>query len=150
MEIKFVRFLRKPVVLAGAVAGMLCMSAQASTLIVTVDDVRSTNGTIHIDLNNSEASWKDKAPPFATGTVKAAPGSVTYTFNDVTPGLYSIDVFQDTDGSGKMQTGLFGKPRGGYGFSNNLTLMGKPSFDQSNFQVTDKDTTVLIHLKNGV
>ncbi|GGA15273.1 DUF2141 domain-containing protein [Dyella caseinilytica] len=131
-------------------AGMLCVSAQASTLVVTVDGVRSTNGTIHIDLNNSEASWKDKAPPFATGTVKAAPGSVTYTFNDVTPGVYSIDVFQDTDGSGKMQTGLFGKPRGGYGFSNNLTLMGKPSFDQANFQVTDKDTTVLVHLKNGV
>ncbi|MBM7127697.1 DUF2141 domain-containing protein [Dyella flava] len=149
MAIEVARFLRKPVVLAGALTGMLCMSAHASNLIVTVDGVRSTNGTIHIDLNNSEASWKNKAPPFATGTVKAAPGAVTYTFNNVTPGLYSIDVFQDTDGSGKMQTGMFGKPRGGYGFSNNLTLMGKPSFDQANFQVTDQDTSVLIHLKNG-
>jgi uncharacterized protein (DUF2141 family) len=150
MDITFARFLRKPVALVGLVAVMGCMSAHASNLIVTVDGVRSANGSIHIDLNNSEASWKSKTPPYAVGSIKAAPGSVTYTFDNVTPGLYSIDVFQDTDGSGKMQTSLFGKPRGGYGYSNNLTLMGKPSFDQANFQVTDKDTTVLIHLKNGV
>jgi uncharacterized protein (DUF2141 family) len=149
MAIKVARFLQKPAMLVAAVAGMLALSAHASDLVVTVDGVRSANGTIHIDLNNSETSWKSKAPPVATGSVQAAPGTVTYTFKDVTPGLYSIDVFQDTDGSGKMQTGLFGKPKGAYGYSNNLTMMGKPTFDQANFQVTDKDTTVLIHLKNG-
>jgi uncharacterized protein (DUF2141 family) len=149
MAIKVPHFLRKPVVLVAAVAGMLSLSAHASNLVVTVDGVRNANGAIHIDLNNSEASWKSKAAPVATGSVKAAPGSVTYTFENVTPGLYSIDVFQDTDGSGKMQTGMFGKPKGAYGFSNNLTMMGKPSFDQANFQVTDQDTTVLIHLKNS-
>ena len=150
MAIEVVRVSKVSVVLAGIFMGMLSMSAYASNLTVTVDGLRSANGTIQIELDNSAAAWDNKAKPAATASVKAAPGSVSYTFTDVTPGLYSVNVLQDMDGSGKPNTGLMGTPKGGYGFSNNLTLTRKPTFEQALFEVTAKDTSVLIHLKHGV
>jgi uncharacterized protein (DUF2141 family) len=46
-------------------------------------------------------------------------GQATCVFNAVPAGTYAVAVFHAEHNETQMETGLFGKPKQGYGFSNN-------------------------------
>jgi uncharacterized protein (DUF2141 family) len=123
-------------------------TANAADLTVTVDGLRNANGTVRYEVDNSAAAWDNKAKAFATADVKAAMGSVTYTFKNVPPGTYGVGVYQDENDNGKLDTNFLGIPKEGYGFSNNLKLMRKPTFEEAHFDVTTQNEAIVIHLNH--
>lgn len=61
---------------------------------------------------------------------------------------FSIEVKVDqiTSDNGKMDFSLNGRPLEDYGTSNNVMTLGPPSFEDSKFEVMDKDLTFEIKL----
>src|ERR1700694_2246802 len=74
--------------------------------------------------------------------------SVTAVFNNVDPGTYAVSVTHDENNNGKMDTGFAGKPKEGYGTSNNpKNKLSAPSFDQCKFTVDASGKTIDIDIK---
>lgn len=124
----------------------LAKAACAADLIVNVDGVRLAKGKVLLELDDSAAGWDNKAKPLATGSVDAAVGTVTYTFKNLPPGTYAVGVIDDENDNGKLDTNFLGIPKEGFGFSNNVTAMRKPTFEEAHVDVSQQDATILIHL----
>lgn len=76
-------------------------------------------------------------------TVAITPAGVTVTFKDVAPGTYAVTITHDENENGKMDTGFMGKPKEGYGASNNpQNKLTPPSFEQCKFDVAAAGKTV--------
>jgi uncharacterized protein (DUF2141 family) len=100
--------------------------------------------------------WKPGAEGFpsktenavVSKTVDITPAGVTVTFSDVAPGTYAISITHDENENGKMDTGFMGKPKEGYGASNNpQNKLSAPSFDQCKFDVPASGKTVEITMR---
>lgn len=89
-------------------------------ITVTITGLKNDKGNIVLALVNSKESFdSEEIKPFMGAVVHVKDGSATYTFNNVPYGEYAIKFFQDENGSGKLECGLFGLPKEQYGFSNN-------------------------------
>lgn len=150
MKIAVSGFQKRAVLSLCALLGAYAPFAIGADLTVTVDGINAANGTVLYELDSSTDGWDNKAKPYATAAVKAAMGSVTYTFKDVPPGTYAIGVYQDENDNGKLDTNFLGIPKEGYGFSNNLHFMRKPTFDEAHFELTDQGASLVIHLIHGI
>ncbi len=70
------------------------------------------------------------------GRQQAAGDSTTVSLGPVEPGRYSVAVFLDEDGDGKLDTNFLGIPKELFGFSNDaMGAMGRPSFEKASFEV---------------
>jgi uncharacterized protein (DUF2141 family) len=88
----------------------------------------------------------DKA--FKTESTKIEGTSVTVVFKDIEPGTYAISVTHDENNNGKMDTGFMGKPKEGYGASNNpKNKLSAPSFDQCKFTLDASGKTIDIEMR---
>ena len=69
-------------------------------------------------------------------------------FNDVAPGVYAVSTTHDENSNNKMDTGFMGKPKEGYGASNNpQNKLSAPSFDQCKITVDASGKSVDIELR---
>ena len=125
----------------------LAPAAKAADIILTVDGLSSTRGTLMLELADSESSWQNRAPPAALGKAIPEGHSVTYTFRDVKPGTYALSVFQDENNNGKLDTNFLGIPKEDWGFSNNPHVMRKATFDEAKFSVAQNDVAITVHLQ---
>src|SRR5690349_16866106 len=74
--------------------------------------------------------------------------SIPVVFENVSPGIYAVAVFFDTNDNGKMDTNFLGIPKEKYGFSNNVyPLMRAATFKESSFLITGKEEVSTIRLK---
>jgi uncharacterized protein (DUF2141 family) len=76
---------------------------------------------------------------------------VTFTFNDLPTGAYSVVLHhdRDSDGDARSVTCAFGKPYDGVGFSNNMDprrLWRKPRWKEVKVAVGESDTRLTIDL----
>jgi uncharacterized protein (DUF2141 family) len=127
-----------------ASALMACtLHAQAvSSLTVHITGIRNTKGNILIAL------YRDSKFAKAQGVeIDAKTLSAVAVFNNLPQGVYSVELFHDENRNGKMDRNLFGMPVEGYGFSNNpKKRMGKPGFDETNFQLNQAECTIEIKM----
>jgi uncharacterized protein (DUF2141 family) len=110
--------------------GVLPVSAE--TLIITVRDIRSSDGDIHISVYNSADSFLVNGQTAATQTLSAQEGDVEVVFADLKPGTYAAAAYHDENRSGDFDTNFIGIPREGYGFSNGATAgFGPPDCEDA-------------------
>jgi uncharacterized protein (DUF2141 family) len=132
----------------------------ASELRITVEGIRSPDGTILIGLYDSlesftraielsdEDGFLNDPNRFAAVALRAnaaKKGAVVLTNLD--PGQYAIILFHDENGNGKLDTNALGVPTEPYGFSNNVRgFLGPPDFQDAIMQVKTGDKAVRIVL----
>jgi uncharacterized protein (DUF2141 family) len=76
------------------------------------------------------------------GTLRAST-----VFDTLPQGAYAVYVFHDENLNGKMDTNFVGMPVEGYGMSNNpKKRMGRPSFDETNFQMNQPKCAIEIKM----
>jgi uncharacterized protein (DUF2141 family) len=113
-----------------------------STLTVRVTGIRNANGKIHLGL------YRDSQ--FVVGRqldIDARTLTATTVFTNLPRGVYAVNLFHDENMNNKMDTNLFGMPVEGYGFSNNpAKRMGKPGFDETNFQLNQPQAAIEIKM----
>lgn len=107
------------------------------------------SGTAPLYLELVERDEFDGGLPSPFGLVlrptaeEAARGRAAFSFQGVPPGTYGIRSFQDTNGTGKLETGLFG-PKEPWGMYRPCrpALRG-PRFDEISF-IVDRDLAGLV------
>jgi len=122
------------------------MCCAQGNLTVNIENIENNNGDILVGLYDSLARFPRKV---STGKVIKVTGKeMQVRFSDVKPGNYAVSVLHDENQNKDLDQGMLGKPKEGYGFSNNVMgLIGPPSFKKARFHVPDGKSSILIKLK---
>ena len=125
------------------VFALMAMAATAQHSIkVNVTNLENNEGVVRIELINSDEKVVEQQ------AVEISNNTCELTFEKVKNGTYAIRYYHDENNNGEMDTGLFGIPEEGYGFSNNATgFMGPPDFEDQLFEVK-KDLEMTLQTKN--
>src|SRR5438045_151437 len=75
-----------------------------ATVIIHVQDVSPKGGTLRLGLYDEARYPDDDATPVASADVRAELGETIITLNNVPPGTYAIETFQDVNSNHKMDT----------------------------------------------
>lgn len=114
------------------------------TITVKVDNIKSDIGHLLLSLHHEDTFMKGEGIQHTKSEIKD--GKVTATFTNVAPGTYAILALHDANDNGKMDYEPNGMPSESYGTSNNIMSAGPPSFDDTKFEVADKDLEIIITL----
>jgi uncharacterized protein (DUF2141 family) len=139
---------------------LFALPVYASELRITVEGIRSPDGTILIGLYDSlesftraiELSDKDgflnDPNRFAAVALKAnAAMKSAVVLTNLDPGQYAIILFHDENGNGKLDKNALGVPTEPYGFSNNVRgFLGPPAFEAAIMEVNVGDKAIHIAL----
>jgi uncharacterized protein (DUF2141 family) len=125
-----------------------------SSLTVAVTGLRNTEGQVCFSLHASGNGFpEDKNSVLAKQCVAAATVAtanseateqLTVSFADLESGTYAVSVLHDENGDDQINTGTFGVPLEGFGFSRNPAITTRaPSFSEAAvFVVGDTATQV--------
>ena len=105
--------------------------AQAqNTLTVEITGLKTDNGTVYLELLDANKKTFQQAK----GTVKDK--TCTIMLTEIPAGTYAIQYYHDENDNGEMDTGMFGKPEEGYGYSNDARgFMGPANFEDQIFEI---------------
>ena len=151
------RFMR---VATTAALVVLPLPAGADELRVTVEGIRSAQGTVLIGLYDGPESFEkaieasDKEgfliDPERFGAVALRANAAmksAVVFSNLGPGRYAAVAFHDENGNGRLDRNFLGVPAEPYGFSNNVQgFLGPPAFDDAAMVLGDGDGAIRIAL----
>lgn len=145
---------------AAAFVTLLALPARAAELRLTIEGIRSPNGTILIGLYDSAETF-DRAielsdkEGFLNDPMRAAGAALKantelesgVVFLNLDPGWYGIIVFQDENGNGRLDKNAWGVPTEPYGFSNDAYgFLGPPTFADAALWLDGSDKAVTVSL----
>ena len=108
-------------------------------ITVQIEKVSPAKGSIFVALFDSESTFLT-AKRFKSEKILVDSNSVSVVFDSIPNGTYAISTFHDENSNGKMDTGMFGIPEEGYGFSNNARgMFGPAKFKDAKFVIKDED-----------
>jgi len=111
---------------------------ESLTLNVKINDLRSDNGKIMIQLSDKDQNT------IGAEIATINDGICSVKFNSLKAGTYAIRYFHDENENGELDTGTFGIPTEGFGFSNDARgFMGPPSFDDQLFELNGNKSITL-------
>ncbi|HKU54677.1 MAG TPA: DUF2141 domain-containing protein [Rhizomicrobium sp.] len=123
----------------------------AATLVIHIQDVSPKGGILRLGLYDEIRYPDDESTPVASADVRAEPGLTTITLNNVAPGTYAIQTYQDLNSNAKMDTSWLGIPQEPFGFSRDVRPhLSKPGFSAVKFEVLPGVNTVTLHLQNSI
>ena len=134
--------MKRTIILTTLVLLAFTATVYAHNITATVTKLSSPTGKLMIELVDKNGK-----------TIEAKAASVdsktcTVVFENVEAGTYAIRYYHDENENGKMDTGTFGIPKEGYGFSNNARgFMGPPDFEDMLFGV-DGDVSMTLKTVN--
>lgn len=118
--------------------------AHAATLVIRAEGVQSAENMVYAGI--CDTSFDEATCPYKDRTA-ARPGTVEMRLRNVKPGTYSIAVFHDRNGNGKLDRNFIGLPSEPYGFSNDVGRRGPPSFEAARIVVREPSTTIVIPVR---
>ena len=135
------RTVKKVGYLAGLLLLLVRPLAQAGDILVNVEGIQA-KGAIHLALVPAEPGpW----PAQALRQLNSEGNMLRLT--DLPPGRYAIQLFQDSNGNGRLDKGRRGIPLEPVGFSTNPPLLnGKPAPSDCLFEHGAADTRISIRL----
>jgi uncharacterized protein (DUF2141 family) len=116
------------IVMAGLAVSFSSFSQ--STLEVTVQNIKATQGTIRVGLFKNEETFLKNA--VEGKIVKASGSEVTVKFENLKSGEYAVSVIHDENENGQLDKNAMGIPKEGFAFGNNaMGMFGPPSFEEA-------------------
>ena len=123
--------------------------AQSSGRItVSVSGLHSDEGVVRCGLYDSAEKFR-KPGQEVRGVVARPDGQrAACVFNGIPAGAYAVAVFHAEKNETKLEYGMFGKPKQGYGFSRNpSSTFGPPNFDAAVFNYAGGNQTLPVTLQ---
>ena len=126
--------------------------AQASLpgLHVEILGIRNSIGAVACALFEGPEGFPTAFLRFATNImmVQVRATKATCDFADIAPGTYALAVIHDENRDGELGTNWTGKPKEGYGFSNDAQgTLGPPSFEAASFSYNGERLNMTISLR---
>ncbi len=142
------RILLSPIVLLFAVACIGAANAQSpGRLSEAVSGVRNDNRSVRCGLYSSADGFREPGREMRGAVAPIKNGQSSCAFSGIPAGTYAVAVFHAEHNEPRIETGLFGKPKQGYGFSNNPSSMfGPPSFNSAAFEYKGGNLSVPVQL----
>ena len=113
--------------------------AQGGTIHVRVSGIQPPKGEIMIGLFRSQNGFPNIAKRFKGVHLGIHGKSISYVFRHIPKGTYAVAVVHDQNRNGKLDSNLFGIPKEGYGFSNNVHhALRAATFKEAHFTLQDK------------
>ena len=115
-------------------------------LALSVKNLRNTNGYLLVAIFDDARAFPDH-PEGAVQTIreKVTARSMRVKFNDLAPGTYAVSLVHDENGNGKLDTGSFGRPIEGFGFSKNPAIrFSAPTFEETKFEINRGSNSIEI------
>jgi uncharacterized protein (DUF2141 family) len=127
-----------------------CAQDQA-TLVIHVQDVSPKGGVVRLGLYDEARYPDDDSKPVASADVQAQIGETVVTLNNIPPGIYAIQAYQDVNNNDKMDTSWFGFPLEPFGFSRDARpRLSKPRFAAVKFEVVPGMNMQTLHLQDSI
>jgi uncharacterized protein (DUF2141 family) len=118
-------------------------------LTVDVQGISPKGGTLRMGVYNEARYPDDDSTPIAAADVKAVGSEMKVVLHGIPPGTYAIEVLQDFNSNGKMDTTWMGLPLEPFGFSRDAhPFLSKPGFDEVKFTLVAGANAQTIHLQN--
>jgi uncharacterized protein (DUF2141 family) len=115
--------------------------AQAADIEVTVSGLRG-EATVYFALFDRDTFL---GKPIAVA--RSEPANPVARFKHLPSGKYALSAYQDINGNGLLDRGIFGIPKEPSGFSNDATgMMGPPKFDSAAIQLDADNLAIVIKL----
>lgn len=113
------------------------VNAQNSSLSIIVEGVNASAGKIMLAIfERPDGFPSDPLKAFHLKQLPASKGNQLVSFNGLPPGNYAVALYHDQNDDKQLNTNLFGVPKEGYGFSNNVRpRFSAPSFGDAAFLV---------------
>ena len=120
--------------------------ATSGTLVVTIQGFRSVAGHARVAVFNRDAGFPDvESAAHRKVVTDISDGGVEVRFDDLPLADYAVSMYHDENDDAKLNKGLFGVPKEGYGVSNNVThAMRAPRFEEARFRFDTVLHTVTI------
>ena len=116
------------------------------TLTIEVQNVRASKGRVHVDVCPQARFLKDGCP--LTASAVARKGVTTVVVHDVPAGRYAVQAYLDENSNDKMDFGMFGLPKEGFGFSRDpKPTMHAPKFEEAAFDATGAAQAMTLRLR---
>jgi uncharacterized protein (DUF2141 family) len=109
-------------------------SVKTGIISINITNIKNTKGQINANLfKNAKGfpgNYKEAYKTIRTGNFNT--GNIIIEFKDIEYGEYAVALIHDEDLNNELKTGLFGIPREGYGFSNNVKgISGPPMYNEA-------------------
>jgi uncharacterized protein (DUF2141 family) len=125
------------------------LTAQESTLEVTISNIRPGPGIVRMAICDHPDHFPDKPVlfyNFPKGEIRDS--TISITVPGLKAGDYAITLLDDTNENEKMDTGLMGIPKEGFGFSNDIKPNRKsPPFEECTFRISKGANRLTIHMQ---
>lgn len=117
---------------------------------VVVEGIRGRQGDLRVGLFHREGFPREERKA-VYGVVAAVTGSnQVVVVAGVVPGDYAILAYHDDNGNGKVDCDVIGRPREGYGVSNNArSRWHAPDFEMAKVAVSAKRNEFVVRLGYG-
>jgi len=133
-------------ILFASLLTVLSSTAWAASLEVTVTEVRSDKGRVLVALCSRGKFLADHCE-YEQG-VPARAGSVVVRLDNVPPGVWAAQAYQDEDGNGEVTRNFLGLPTEGIGFSRDAPFrFGPPRFDDAAIQLGPQGGRISLKLR---
>jgi len=121
-------------------------TSTGATLEVTIKNVTSSDGNVHINLHNKEEDFLKK--DYKEIVVKPVNGQdIVVKFTDLPAGEYSVSVIHDVNSNKGLDANFMGMPTEPYGISmTGKNKYGPPSYDNAKFQIKNENQSIIISL----
>jgi uncharacterized protein (DUF2141 family) len=118
----------------------------SDTLTIHIKNVKNERGNLIIAIFDNQDEFLQK--PYMTVRASAVSPELEVNFENLKYGIYAISIIHDENSNDKLDTNLFGVPKEGFGFSNDVMgTFGPPSFEKSMIKWSGHHEPVLITLK---
>lgn len=127
-------------------------SAAGTNLVVNVEGLRNRRGVLAVNLfrgsggfpSDDSRAWAKQIVAISSSGAK----TVSVRFAHLPPGDWAVVLLHDENQNHKMDTGLFGIPKEGFGASNNpKARTGPPKFRDAAFPIAPGETVRTITIK---
>ena len=117
-------------------------------LTVVAGNVRNSRGVVGVLVFRSASGWpEDFKSAVQRKAVPAHEGEVTISFEGLEPGSYGVVVLHDENENMRLDRNWLGKPKEGWGMSNNpRPFLSAPAFESAKFDLSGQ-TRLQVHLR---
>ena len=135
--------------IAATVSVATAASAQSANKVsATIDGVRNDRGVVRCGLYASANGFRQPGQELRGAVASIKGRRATCVFGNVPAGTYAVAAFHAEQNEAQIETGAFGKPKQGYGFSRNPSgSFGPPAFSDAAFEYGGGPQALAIRLQ---
>ena len=125
-------------------------SEERGSLKITLSNIKKL-GKITVAVYRNGEGFPDNKFLVTKKAVEGAKDKCELQFEAMPFGSYAVAIFQDTNGNGELDKGMFGIPSEPFAFSNNFRpKFGGPSYEKCKFDFNKDDQVIQIEMINSL